>query len=362
MRARVWLIVLVLFISFGLSAQDDDLSIAIGYAWAESGDEERLDAIIVTLQDGITAALEAHEVTPVYVDEDADLSINLDLVNDQATLYVDLVAVEPESGLFPSPLIVPHLLTEMPLVGSPDNPDLEAAIVAITTAVGLYILNDCEAAIPYFDSAEALNESLDGFTNQMYTYINFYRANCALAAEDYEVAAAAYEENLRIYVENDFADRYRIEATVNLAWALFQQDETALPLDLLDGVLTSKPEWIEVYPLMMHAYLSASNGDYDMAVGDMNAAIKVVPDDPLLYVVSAQVFILAEDYDSAAADLRQAQKINPDYADIYFYQGVVDYELGEEADALVNFDEYLALEPEGRLAEQAAEYITLIEG
>ena len=351
-----------------ITSQEADqlpLNVFIGYDFAASEDVARLNEMIVSLQGRLGAAFQAENLVVSFTNDEeiADLHINLDLADNQATLYIDLAAVDPFPPALPSPYLMPHLHSGLPLSGSPDNPRLEEVTVEIIVAIGAYIRGDCATTTEQLSSVLPTIDTVAVFIEQLTAYLNFYLANCALIDEDYEIAGELYQTNLDIYNVNNFADRYRVEASVNLAWIYFEElGDATTALALLDFPILTHTEWLGVYPLAMRAYIYAMQANHDAAFAEVEAAINLMPGDPSPYVLSGQIYLLFQEWDNALGDFDWVDKNFGDYPDTYFYRGMTLHELGEDADAVADFATYLEMAPHGFHAEEAQEYINTIGG
>lgn len=194
--------------------------------------------------------------------------------------------------------------------------------------------------------------------------VNFYRANCALMHEDFEQAILLYSNVL-----HGAGGEYRLESTTNLAWAYLQIGKEEDAFTLMDAAVERTQLFDEptaqIDFLRVRSQLYALAFRYDEAIADMDAAIALEPNNARLYVERGQRILLLYEWDRALADYNRALELDPDYADAYYFRGVLYASVPEGFEArqaaLDDFQQYLALMPEGEHAEDAARYITEIQ-
>ena len=106
------------------------------------------------------------------------------------------------SHLALSPMLAAHPTDE--IVAYASSPQSRAAIADLTIAILLYSLENCNAALPYFnkvrESVIAENSFMSGsgsFNPPLLDYIEFYKGNCALISGDYPSAIEHFREWLK---------------------------------------------------------------------------------------------------------------------------------------------------------------------
>jgi len=116
---------------------------------------------------------------------------------------------------------------------------------------------------------------------------------------------------------------------------------------------------------IIRSRLNADIFRYDEAIADMDAAIALDPDNPLLYVERGQRILLLYEWDRALADFNRALELDPDYANAYYFRGILYASVPEAVEArqlaLDDFQRYLELAPNGQHAASAAENITSLQ-
>jgi tetratricopeptide (TPR) repeat protein len=266
-----------------------------------------------------------------------------------------------------SPLLAAHATQEI-VVYADSMPNREA-IAALTAGLIVYSLGNCDDAIPYFNDvlASSIVENTfmsgsGGFNPPITDYLTFYRGNCALMSEDYDLAISEY---------NSFSDEAlfygTIAAPTNLAWTYLQIGRHEQAFHVMDQMLEAVSSGLNNYPRkqveahVSRAQLYALAFRYDEALADMDAAIELDPTNPELYVLRGQITLYLYEWDRALADYNRAIELDPDYADAYYYRGVLFYTQGYREDARADFRRYLDLAPDGDHAADAAQYIADIE-
>lgn len=144
-------------------------------------------------------------------------------------------------------------------------------------------------------------------------------------------------------------------ATVLLVSGAARAQETAQPdRSPIERVIDS----FTVAALVGRSQFYALKFQHDEAIADMDAAIALAPDNPMLYAERGQRIMLLYEWDRALADYNRALELNPNYADAYYYRGVLHYTVIARELAIADFERYLALAPDGLHTEAAAQYIT----
>jgi tetratricopeptide (TPR) repeat protein len=225
----------------------------------------------------------------------------------------------------------------------------------MATALLLYGIGRCDLATPYF-----LEVQTDDWDVTNPNYANFYLGNCALAAQNYDVAIGYFE-----YALYDYGGAIYKRAAFNLAWAYLQadQEEAAFGLmnDFVENDKLSERKDALIQDLIFRAQLYALAFRFDEAIADMDTAIELEPDNPELYVQRGQIILLLYEWDRVLADYNRAIELDPDYADAYYYRGVLFYTQAHRAEALPDFQRYLELAPDGDHSADAAQYVTDIQ-
>jgi tetratricopeptide (TPR) repeat protein len=121
---------------------------------------------------------------------------------------------------------------------------------------------------------------------------------------------------------------------------------------------------VRVTALIERSRLYALNFEYDRAIADMDAAVHLTPDDPLVYVERGQRVLLLYEWDRVLDDYNHALMLDPVYADAYYYRAILYASVPEAAEALpaalADFERYLELAPHGYHAARARQYAAVI--
>ena len=104
---------------------------------------------------------------------------------------------------------------------------------------------------------------------------------------------------------------------------------------------------------------------HDEAIAAANLALLLESDNPQLYLERGQRILLLYEWDRALADFNAALALAPSLADAYYYRGLLYASAPEGGDAralaLADFRHYLALTPDGDLADAARRYAMQLE-
>jgi tetratricopeptide (TPR) repeat protein len=120
--------------------------------------------------------------------------------------------------------------------------------------------------------------------------------------------------------------------------------------DYTEAILTAKPLSKSVRSA---SYLARSvayhrKGDLDAAVGDLNEAIKLQPDDFHAFHNRGNLHVARKQYKEAIEDYSKEIKLNPKGSHAYRSRGLVLLKIGEASKAEADFAKYLALFPAGK--------------
>jgi tetratricopeptide (TPR) repeat protein len=87
-------------------------------------------------------------------------------------------------------------------------------------------------------------------------------------------------------------------------------------------------------------------GDYDRAIADYNKAIKLDPNNDVWYNNRGWAYYRKGDYDRAIADYNKAIKLDPDYAAAYNDRGWAYDDKGDHDRAIADYDQAIKLDPD----------------
>ncbi|RMG74348.1 MAG: hypothetical protein D6711_09080 [Chloroflexi bacterium] len=262
-----------------------------------------------------------------------------------------------------------HPFSEFPLVARPDDPNWQDVTINFLIALGAYSIGDCETAQIYWDHVQTGMEAIlvssadvtySGQLEQTIAYLHFYRGNCALINEDYPLAVDYFEESLQIYEQNGFDYRYGMDATINLAWALSQLDQTDQALAYLDQAIGSQFEWVQAHALMIRALVYAEESNFEAAYRDLNESERISGDELLTNIERIQFLILEGDYIDALAEIDRLEK-NVAAPQALFFRALIAYQQEDINLAREYFEEYIESTPYGYMTNLALEYMEVME-
>lgn len=299
-----------------------------------------------------------------------------------------LRVITPQA-LEPSPLLFARL--ETPLRNASVEDQATDHMVSLIVAMSFYSVEQCDLAVPYFESASAQLEIYIAAQDPMpelwptfekdkiEKYMSFSEGNCALLNEDYVKAIEKFRLSNRVLHD---ASKLQAEPATNLAWTYMQIGEEDKEFDTGAGsswmVILSGDEGEKIQALSMRAQLYELASDYDAAIQDMNEAIETSYEElprPItisdsdraeLHTLRGQMYLNIYEWDNALADFNTALELAPDYADAYYERGLLYYSIlqtGQELrdEALADFQHYLNLASAGQHTDEARRYIETIE-
>jgi len=102
----------------------------------------------------------------------------------------------------------------------------------------------------------------------------------------------------------------------------------------------------------------AAHHRYDEAIDAIDEALRLQPNDPLLYLERGQRIMLIYEWDRALADYDRAIALAPDLPEAYYYRALLYASVPEGLEArraaAADLERYLTLAPEGEFAQAAA--------
>lgn len=101
---------------------------------------------------------------------------------------------------------------------------------------------------------------------------------------------------------------------------------------------------------------------FDLAFPDYKEAIKLTPDDPLVYYNRANAYFDAGNNAAAIADYTTAIAKNPDFALAYYNRGLAHERLGEKKKAADDYARVLVLEPTAAFAKERLRVLRINAG
>jgi tetratricopeptide (TPR) repeat protein len=315
---------------------DEDRFVTVHFGTLYDQTTPELVNLIANLQDNIPLQFEESGIT-LLLEQDpefAAVNVILDFADD--LVFVDFEVFPPRPTLLPSPYL----------------------------ALGYYLNADCESMLPHLDTVAELVgdiEELD-YASETIAYLDFYRANCAIVADDLELAITLYEGILTFFEENGYDFRYGLEARINLAWTHHTAGGTDLGYDTLGDVIGfTGIDWATVRALELRAHFYLLDEEYDSAIADLDEALTIKIDDPYLIGQIINIFIILEDFKAAGKELSRLGKIEDGYPVTLFYEGVLAYADGDNIAAEDFLSEFVALGLNDYLTLQARELLAEIQ-
>lgn len=190
---------------------------------------------------------------------------------------------------------------------------------------------DCNAAIKYYDSKEAVNIG-DNMLPQFYNT----RALAYSDKGEYNLALSDFNEALRI--KPDFV------------WAYSNRGDLYNKLRNYDSALIDLSRAIGIQPNFAPAYNNRGNtfkakGLYDRALADYTAAVQLDHSYAVAYDNRGLLYTSKAEYERAITDFNEAIKLDPklDYA--FKERGDVYFRKGEYARAISDYSKALELRP-----------------
>jgi lipoprotein NlpI len=126
----------------------------------------------------------------------------------------------------------------------------------------------------------------------------------------------------------------------------------------------------QIIAMSQQADAHALNTEHDQAIAVVTNALDQIPDDypaiqAILLTQRGRLRLYLYEWDAVRADYDAALALAPDYAPAYFYRGVLMYSVLTDRipreTALADFQMYLQLAPNGRLAATATHYRDILQ-
>lgn len=150
----------------------------------------------------------------------------------------------------------------------------------------------------------------------------------------YSRALAAFDEAAALLPEE-------LEVSYRRAMCLADMGDTGAAIESLNSV-ASKPNMLQQQALRLRASLHQSDGAFDLAVADLNAAIRLAPEDGRLLTNRGVLRMEIGDLTAAEADLDSALALQPDTPSALYYRLQVRSSLGNLTGA---YEDLARLEP-----------------
>jgi tetratricopeptide (TPR) repeat protein len=232
-----------------------------------------------------------------------------------------------------------------------------ASTINAITGFTLYILGDCQQALPYLTSDKASGEEAN-----LAAVMSFYAGNCSLILGEYQDAVAYFTSVLDANYGN------HLPSLNNMAWAYLQMGSPEYATSIFDFAIENTAESYLPTLFSHRAQLYALAFDYDSAIADIDSAIESAEENDFdnitlaeLYTLRGEIIFLIYEWDRVLDNFNYAIELDPSYAPAYFQRGILYYTMAQRELALADFETYLELIPEGEYAEQAQDNIESIQ-
>jgi tetratricopeptide (TPR) repeat protein len=220
------------------------------------------------------------------------------------------------------------------------NLDFLSAAISVRPRSGLYrtwrarvwqLIGEREKAVA--DYTKALDLNID--TPTVYVLVN--RGYCFASQGHRKDALADYNEALSLEPENVQALAQRAELAI---------DANELDQAWSDISLALQKESALQTLYLIRARIFSARRDTRSALDDLKRAIELDSDNPEPFVARATISLHDKNYKDAIADLTTAIGLNRgDRAYMFYHRSLAHFRLGELAEAIVDVDQALALEP-----------------
>ena len=120
-------------------------------------------------------------------------------------------------------------------------------------------------------------------------------------------------------------------------------NEIDLAIADLNMAIKIKPDLAVAY--YNRGYLYDDKGQYDQATADYNKAIEINPKYAAAYNNRGIIYNRKDEYDQAIADYSKAIEINPNDAAIYFNRGITYNRIGEYDQAIADYNKAIEINP-----------------
>jgi len=244
-----------------------------------------------------------------------------------------------------------------------DQASRKDAAAVVIRGLAAYISGDCTQAIRFLSKIEQYTAQLGPTALEG---ASFYQGNCALLAEDYDRASDLFTAAL-----NGNLDSAQISTRINATYTLSQLADEFTYLEGIQTLMFTYAETDLITPReaamlrSRYGYALLQDNQFDAARDAITEAIAIRPGDADLYVWRGQVYLALFEWDNAFADYQTAIDIDPNYPTPYYFRGILHYSilqtgLSTREAALEDFEQYLAMAPDGVYAAQAKEFAASI--
>ncbi len=164
-------------------------------------------------------------------------------------------------------------------------------------------------------------------------------AEIALEQEDYSGALVHYERAIELGLDTASA----VEVYKGRGWTYFNVGEHNLAMRDLDQAIKLDPKDAGGYYYRARVY--SSKGEYDQAIRDIDQAIKLDPNNAEIYNIRAGIYVARGELDKAIADFDHVIRLDPK-AGAYINRGIAYADKGELDKAVADYSRVIRLDPE----------------
>ncbi len=165
-----------------------------------------------------------------------------------------------------------------------------------------------------------------------------------------EYDAAIKDYTKAVELKPDYAEAYN-----NMGYAHFDLKQYAEAIAAYKKTVAIKPDYADAHYGMGVAHDRLKQ--YTEAIAAYKKAIAIKPDYAAAYCDMGTAYYQMERYTEAIAAYKKARTVDPDYAYAYYCLGVTYEATQQFAEALSAYERYVALAPQGELADHARKRI-----
>jgi len=158
---------------------------------------------------------------------------------------------------------------------------------------------------------------------------------------DYEAGLALCSRALE---SGDLSDAGIVVARNNRGIAYNDKGDYDRAIQDFDAAIRLKPDYAKAYYNRGNTYFN--KGDYDRAIQDNDAAIRLDPDDGVTYHNRGNAYASKGEYDRALQDYDQAIRLEPDSAEAYFNRGNAYFNKRDYGLAVQDYEQSVRLKAE----------------
>jgi tetratricopeptide (TPR) repeat protein len=162
--------------------------------------------------------------------------------------------------------------------------------------------------------------------------------------EDVRMARPLYRDARQMTFDNAIFTNY---GEHHIPGILFKEDDYDHAIAVYTGAIRLNPNDAIVY--LYRGYVYYHKGDYDRAIADYTEAIRLDPNDAIVYLYRGYAYNLKGDYDRAIADFTEAIRLDPN-AIAYTARGCAYGEKGDNDRAIADYTEAIRLDPDYAIA------------